>query len=84
MLLVLFEGGPLMTAGNPATPRRRPRILFAWELGENLGHASKITEIVRALNGRAQVTVAAQRPDAISAMAGEPDQTLCFQLQCNY
>ena len=62
-----------MTAGKSVTPNRRPRILFAWELGENFGHASKITEIVRAMNGRAKVTVAAQRPEAISVMAGGLD-----------
>ncbi len=47
---------------------RRPRILFVWELGANLGHASKIAEVARALAGRAEIAIAAQQPDAVAEM----------------
>lgn len=54
-------------------PPRRPHILFAWELGENYGHASKIIEVAKALGDRARISVAARVPAAVRAMAGELD-----------
>ncbi|SFR10201.1 glycosyltransferase [Poseidonocella sedimentorum] len=50
-----------------------PRILFAWELGANFGHATKITQVAAALRGRADVWVAARDPQAIRAMAPGAD-----------
>lgn len=48
---------------------RRPRILFAWELGANYGHASKIIETVTALGPLAEVAVAAREPSAFAEIA---------------
>lgn len=49
--------------------RRKPRLLFCWELGARFGHAAKIEGIVRALGGRAEVSVAARFPTEIRALA---------------
>lgn len=46
-----------------------PRILFAWELGAHFGHASKIAEIARALEERAEIWVAARDPAGFRAIA---------------
>lgn len=40
----------------------RPRILFAWELGANFGHASNVAEVARALGDRADAVVVAKDP----------------------
>lgn len=48
---------------------RRPRILFAWELGANYGHASKIIETIVALGPLAEVAVAAREPQAFAEIA---------------
>jgi hypothetical protein len=49
-----------------ASTRRRPRILFAWELGANYGHAAKISEVVAAIGALADVTIAARTPAAFA------------------
>lgn len=41
------------------------RILFAWEMGANLGHANKITQVARQLQGKMDVTIAARSVIAI-------------------
>lgn len=46
-----------------------PRILFAWELGAHFGHAATIAEIVRALDGRAEVFLAARKPENVRSIA---------------
>ncbi len=46
---------------------RRPHILFAWELGANYGHASKIRETILAIGPLARITVAARVPQAFAA-----------------
>ncbi|MEM9060546.1 MAG: hypothetical protein AAGD13_08775 [Pseudomonadota bacterium] len=50
-----------------------PRILFAWEMGENFGHVSKIAETARALHGRAELWVAVRNPIALRQMAPDLD-----------
>lgn len=57
-------------------PSRRPRILFAWELGDNYGHASKIVEVAKALGERAHISIAARVPAAVRAMANGLDATI--------
>ncbi len=54
--------------------KRKPRLLFAWELGARFGHAAKIEGVARALGRRAEITVAARHPAAIRALA--PDLKL--------
>jgi UDP:flavonoid glycosyltransferase YjiC (YdhE family) len=54
----------------------RPRLLFAWELGRNLGHASKIREVAAALGGLAEVVVAAREPAAFARLTGGFDGTV--------
>lgn len=54
----------------------RPRLLFVWELGRNLGHASKIREVAAALGGLAEVVVAAREPTAFARLAGGFDGTV--------
>ena len=49
--------------------RRRPRVLFAWELGANWGHASKIAEVAQALGPMVETVIAARAPSAIAAIA---------------
>lgn len=69
-----------MTAGTGAPRRtrgRRPRILFAWELGANYGHASKIIETVVALGPLAEVVVAAREPGAFAEIA----PSLCLDIR---
>lgn len=46
-----------------------PRILFAWEAGENFGHVSKIAEVARCLTGRAEVLAAVRNPIALRQIA---------------
>lgn len=46
-----------------------PRILFAWEAGENFGHVSKIAEVARGLTGRADVLAAVRNPIALRQIA---------------
>ena len=46
-----------------------PRILFAWEAGENFGHVSKIAEVARRLTGRAEVLAAVRNPIALRQIA---------------
>jgi len=46
-----------------------PRILFAWEAGENFGHVSKIAEVARSLTGRAEVLAAVRNPIALRQIA---------------
>lgn len=53
-----------------------PRILFAWEMGDNFGHASNILEVVRALSGRAHVSIAARNPKAVQTLARGLDLSL--------
>lgn len=48
---------------------RRPRILFAWELGDNFGHAAKIAEVVAAIGDSADIDVAVKYPAAFRAIA---------------
>lgn len=45
-----------------------PKILIAWELGANYGHISKIAEVVRAIAGRAEISVAVRDPVAFRQM----------------
>ena len=47
----------------------RPRILFGWEMGANLGHAGKVTRVAAMLEDRAELFVAAREPVAIRQMA---------------
>jgi len=56
--------------------RARPRILFAWEVGANLGHAAKIARVVAGLAGRAEAVVAAKDPAAFRQIAPEADVVL--------
>jgi UDP:flavonoid glycosyltransferase YjiC (YdhE family) len=49
--------------------RRRPRILFAWELGANYGHATKIAETADAIGPLADIVIAARSLDAIATTA---------------
>lgn len=45
------------------------RILLAWELGGNGGHAAKLASLARALHAEGHhVSIAAQRPDAFRAL----------------
>lgn len=53
---------------------RLPQILFAWEMGDNFGHVSKIAEVSRHLRGKAELTVVVRNPIALRQIA--PD------LQC--
>lgn len=53
-----------------------PRILFAWEMGENYGHIDKIMAIVRALDGRAEVFAAVREPIALRRLAPDMDLRL--------
>lgn len=46
-----------------------PRILFAWELGAHFGHAATVAEIIRALDGRAEVFLAARKPENVRSIA---------------
>lgn len=46
-----------------------PRILFAWEAGENFGHVSKIAEVAKGLIGRAEVLAAVRNPIALRQIA---------------
>ncbi|WP_420860565.1 glycosyltransferase [Algirhabdus cladophorae] len=57
-------------------PHSRPRILFAWEMGENLGHANKLARVAEQLEGRADIIVAARNPAAIRTMGPQLDATL--------
>ncbi len=54
----------------------KSKILFAWELGLSLGHASSIAEVVRGLDGRAEATVAAKSPVDFRRIAPDADVTL--------
>ncbi len=54
----------------------RPRLLFAWELGDNFGHAGKIVCVARALADRYDVFIAAKNPGAIRQMAPDLDARL--------
>lgn len=54
----------------------RPRLLFAWELGANFGHASKIIEVIRALRGRADVIVAARNVLPLRQLAPDLEMRL--------
>ncbi len=46
-----------------------PRILFAWEAGENFGHVSKIAEVARGLTGQAEILAAVRDPIALRQIA---------------
>lgn len=47
----------------------RPRILFAWELGANFGHASNVAEVVRTLGDRIDPIVVAKDPVSFRKIA---------------
>lgn len=53
-----------------------PHIVFAWEMGANYGHATKITGVASALSGRARVTILARDVLAIGTMAPDLDVAL--------
>lgn len=40
----------------------KPRLLFAWELGANYGHATNLVEVIREIGDKAHVLVAAKDP----------------------
>lgn len=54
----------------------KPKILFAWELGANFGHASNVAEVASGLGDRADVTVAAKAPVDFRRIAPDLDVTL--------
>ncbi|SFB14341.1 hypothetical protein SAMN05421688_3203 [Poseidonocella pacifica] len=60
---------------SPARPARR-RILFAWELGANYGHAAQIDQVAEALPGNVDIYVAASDLAAFRAIAPNPDLRL--------
>jgi len=47
----------------------KPRILFAWEMGANFGHANKIARVAETLANDAQIFIAARNPITIRRMA---------------
>ena len=53
-----------------------PHVFFAWEMGSNLGHVSKIAEVARHLVGRARLTIAVRNPIDFRQMAPDLDCTL--------
>ncbi|MEM1159556.1 MAG: nucleotide disphospho-sugar-binding domain-containing protein [Pseudomonadota bacterium] len=53
-----------------------PRILFAWEAGENFGHVSKIAEVARGLTGRAELLAAVRNPIALRQIAPDLPVTI--------
>ncbi|MEL6998815.1 MAG: hypothetical protein AAFP68_11200 [Pseudomonadota bacterium] len=53
-----------------------PRILFAWEMGENFGHISKITETAKAIQGKAELWVAVRNLVAFRQIARQLDVKL--------
>lgn len=53
-----------------------PHVLFAWELGGNFGHVSKIAEVARHLDKRAQLTIAVRDPIAFRRIAPDLNCTL--------
>ncbi|MEM1299955.1 MAG: hypothetical protein AAGH68_11835 [Pseudomonadota bacterium] len=48
---------------------RLPHVLFAWEMGDNFGHVSKIAEVARHLAGKAELTIAVRNPIALRQIA---------------
>ena len=48
----------------------KPRILFAWELGANLGHATVIMKVAAALADCADLFIAARDPDGHLGFCG--------------
>lgn len=46
----------------------RPRILFAWEMGANFGHITKIAKVAEELVGKAEISVAVREPAAFRKM----------------
>lgn len=54
----------------------RPRLLFAWEMGANYGHAVKIACVARHLADAAEIFVAAREPAALRAVAPDLPMTL--------
>lgn len=54
----------------------RPRVLFAWELGANFGHANKIARAAERLQDEADLFVAAREVAAIRQIAPDLKTTL--------
>lgn len=54
----------------------QPHIVFAWEMGANYGHATKIMGVVRALMGRARISVVARDVLAMGTIAPDLDITV--------
>ncbi|MFK7945165.1 MAG: glycosyltransferase [Paracoccaceae bacterium] len=53
-----------------------PHALFAWEMGDNFGHVSKIAEVARCMAGRARLTIVVRNPIALRQIAPDLECTL--------
>lgn len=51
----------------------RPRVLFAWEMGLNFGHISKVAEIARGLGDRAEILFAAKNAAEVRGLLPSTD-----------